>query len=297
MTLPEGPVRWLWIILRWLRWAVEGWASDRATTLGAAIAFYALTSLIPILILTTAVAGLLFGGAAAEGAVIEGLAGYIGTNGARQIQEAIRAVSNAYDGTFAIAIALATLLFSATGMLSELRDSLNLIFRCKLRQRPGWWSFLLGRLLGVALILAFGVVLLVSLTASAVIVAVGQLVVPYLAGAESLMQWVNAAISFFFTTIFFALAFAILPDRQLSWLPLLIGSVASSVLFTTGRFVIGFYLGVTNYGSAWGAAAAIVALLFWVWSSVLIFLFGAELARSWADEPWVERERRFEPAS
>lgn len=282
---------------RWLRWAVRGWNEDRAMTLGAAIAFYALTSLIPILILTIAVAAVLFGPAAAEGAVIDGLRGYIGDRGAQQIEEAIKIASNAYDGRFAIALALATLVFSATGMLAELRDSLNLIFRCRPRQRPGWWSFLLGRLLGIALILSFGIVLLASLAASAVLAAVGELFAPDLSSVETLMQWVNAGISFVFTTIFFSLAFAILPDRQLSWLSLLIGSVASSVLFSAGRFVIGFYLGVTDYGSAWGAAAAIVALLFWVWSSVLVFLFGAELARAWADKPWMDRPAGLEPSA
>jgi membrane protein len=273
------------VLWRWLRDAVNGWIADRAMTLGAALAFYALSSVVPMLVLTIAVAGIVFGPDAARGAVIEQLTTFLGEEGARQIETALNAVGRAGDGVLAVAIAIGTLMLSATGMLSELRDSLNVIFRAPPPERPGWLVWIIGRLLSIALIASFGALLLASLALGAVLTALGDLLQTYLPLAEVALQVLNQLASFVVTAAFFALVFAILPSRRLPPGPVLFGAGTAALLFTVAKFGVGLYLGIADYRSTWGAAGAIAAMLFWIWVSSLIFLFGAELARAAAGLP------------
>jgi membrane protein len=258
--------------------AGRNWIGDRATTLGAAIAFFALSSVVPMLVLTIAIAAFVWGGEAAQGAVMLQLERFLGADGARQVGAALDAVSNAGDGILAAAIATATLLFSATGMLSEVRDSLNVIFRAPPPERPGWLVWIIGRLLSIALIAAFGALLLATLGLSAALTALGGLLDSYLPVARGSLQVLTQVASFIVTTVLFALVFAILPSRRPPPLPLLYGAAAGGLLFTAAKFGVSFYLGIADYRSTWGAAGAIAAMLFWIWVSSLIFLFGAELA-------------------
>lgn len=248
--------------------------------MGAAIAFYGLSSIVPIFALIGGVTALLLGEQAVEGAILIRLGAFIGADGAALILNAMHAVRQADGGALTIAIAVVTLAFTATGMIAEIRESLNVIFGGPEVKRPGWLLWLVGRLLSAALIAAFGALLLTSMAVSAALAMLGAFLRDLLPVAEHALQWLTQAISFLMTAIFFGAAYAILPSRRPRPLPLAVGAASASLLFTGAKFVIGLYLGFAAYESTWGAASAVAVMLFWVWVSSLIFLFGAELARA-----------------
>jgi membrane protein len=187
----------------WLRAAVGHWLSDRATTMGAAIAFYGLSSIVPIFALIGGVTALLLGEQAVEGAILIRLGAFIGADGAALILNAMHAVRQADGGALTITIAVITLAFTATGMLAEIRESLNVIFGGPEVKRPGWLVWLVGRLLSGALIAAFGALLLASMAISAVLAMLGTFLRDVLPIAEHALQWLTQAISFLMTAIFF----------------------------------------------------------------------------------------------
>jgi len=259
------------------RESVEAWIEDYAPSMGAALAYYTLFSLAPVLLITISVAGLVFGEEAARGEIFAQLKGLIGAEGAVAVQGLLKSASQPASSILTSAIGVATLLVGATSVFSELQSDLDRIWRAPAaQQKTGLWALLRARLLTFGLVLAIGFLLLVSLVISAGLAALGKWSGPYFIGREIVLQALNFVVSLGITTALFALIYKILPRVKIAWADVWIGAVVTSVLFTLGKLGIGLYLGMSSLTSGFGAAGSIVVLLVWVYFSAQIFLLGAE---------------------
>jgi membrane protein len=266
-----------------LKEAAAAWYDDRAQRMGAALAYYSVFSIAPLLILAIAVAGLLLGPKAATGQVVEELRGTFGDKAALAVQETLVSFDDQRTGLTATVISIITLLFGAMGAFNELQDALNTIW--KVKPRPGWGikDFFRYRFLSFLMVLATGFLLLSSLLATAFIEGVRKYLPPdLLPGDLRLWQGINSLVSFGLVTILFAMIFKILPDVRLAWKDMWAGAVITALLFSLGKFLIGLYLGRTTVSSAYGAAGSVVIILIWVYYSAQILLFGAELTRAFS---------------
>ena len=273
-----------------LRIASVGWWNDRAMSLGAAIAFYTVFSLAPMLLAAIAVAGLVFGREAAQGAVVAEIGGLIGTKEATAIEAMIASAGNVGSGIVGTVIGGLTFLLVATGAFVELQDDLNLIWKVPPPERSGIAVFFRTRLLSLALVIAIGFLLLVSLTVDAGLSAVQTYLASALPGFAILLGFTNFVISLAVATLLFALIFKILPDVELSWHDVWFGALTTAILFALGKFLIGFYLGKSGVASSYGAAASVITILLWVFYSSQILLFGAELTKAYAERRGTHRD-------
>jgi membrane protein len=260
---------------------VMEWLDDRAARKGAALAFYTVFSLAPILILSIAIAGLFFGEEAARGEIVEQVSGLLGPDAARAIQSMIQASSDTGTGVIATVVGLATLLLGATTALAELKDGLDQIWDAPPERTQGFWYFIRKRLLSVGLILSLGFLLLVSLVLSAVVSALarawGTADVP-----SVLLQALNFVISFGLVTLLFAMIYKILPAVRIAWRDVIVGALITALLFSIGKMAIGVYLGNSAMASTYGAAGSVILVLVWVYYSAQIFLLGAEFTKIYA---------------
>ncbi|MDI6838753.1 YihY/virulence factor BrkB family protein [Ciceribacter thiooxidans] len=261
--------------------AVAGWWSDRALSLGAAIAYYTAFSLAPMLLLVIAVAGLVFGRDAAQVAVVGELAKLIGHDGAALVERMIASASDIGSGIIGTLVGLGSFLVIATGALVEIQSALNIIWKA---EQPSTMDGLLGfaksRLLSFALIASIGFLLLVSLMLDAGLAAASNYMLGAFPGARLLWLVVNSALGLAFSVLFFALVFAILPSVRPTWTEIVAGALLSGVLFTFGKFVIGMVIARSGATSAYGASASIMTIMLWVYYSSQILLFGAEFGRA-----------------
>jgi membrane protein len=294
MLTPGGsPMR---IYPVWLQWwvslctkAVYAWLDDRAPTMGAAIAYYTVFSLAPILVMVIAVAGLAFGQQAAEGALFGELADLVGPESAAAVQALLRSASGARSGIFATALGIGTLVIAATAVLGELQSALNLIWKAPPSGGLGLWHLVKSRLVSLSVILVIGFLLLVSLVISTALAAFSEYLDWILPGLATILHIVHLTFSFGFTTVLFAMMFKILPDNPVEWEEVWLGAAVAAVLFTVGKHLISLYIGSSNIASIYGAAGALIIILVWVYYSVQILLFGAELAKAYTDQ----RRARF----
>jgi membrane protein len=263
-----------------LKQAFTDWRSDNAARLGAALSYYTLFSVAPLLIIAIALAGLVFGREAAQGQVLEQLQGLVGEAGARAVEEMIQNSRRPEAGALATVIGVFTLLLGATGAFAELKSALNVVWDVK-DESGGVLGLLRGRLWSFAMVLAVGFLLLVSLIRSAALAAAGGLL-EWAGIAPSLVQALNTALSFAAVTVLFALIFKFLPDTEVRWGDVWVGALFTSALFTIGKFFIGLYLGHSSLASTYGAAGSVVVLVVWVYYAAQIFFFGAELTQAYA---------------
>ncbi len=268
---------------RLLKEAAAGWWNDRAMSLGAAIAFFTIFSLAPMLLAAIAVAGLVFGREAAQGALVAELGGVLGSNAARAIETMIASAGHLGSGVIGTGVGIATFLVLVTGAVIELQDDLNLIWKVKPQGPYGLTAFIRTRLLSLALVLGIGFLLLVSLVVDTALSAVGSYLNAYFSGATAILWVLNSAVSFAVATALFAMIFKILPDVDLTWHDVGTGGLVTALLFTGGKVLIGFYLGRSNIASSYGAAASIMTVQLWVYYSSLILLFGAEFTKAYAE--------------
>ncbi len=253
---------------------------DNALSRGAAIAYYTVLSIGPLLVICIAVAGLVFGQEAAQGAIVGQLQGLMGDQAAEIIQTAIKSASNKSSGIIATIIGIVTLLLTATGAFGELQATLNYIW--KVQPKAGVGAMIKARAASLGLVATLGFLLLVSLVVSAALHALGAYLNGFLPGAAVLLQVANLVVSFLIVSALFAAVYKILPDRQLSWKDVGVGAIATAFLFTVGKTVIGIYIGSSSMGSSYGAASALVIILVWIYYSSQIFLLGAEFTKVWA---------------
>ncbi|MEE1655308.1 YihY/virulence factor BrkB family protein [Microvirga sp. CF3062] len=275
-----------------LKVAFAGWWNDRAMSLGASIAFFTVFSLAPMLLAAIAVAGLAFGREAAQGAIVAELGGMIGTNEASALEAMIASASNVGSGIIGMTIGIFTFLLLVTGAVVELQDNLNIIWKAKPPASYGVMSFVRTRLISLALVLGIGFLLLVSLVIDTGVTAVGSYLEANFSGATIILRFLNSLVAFTVATLLFAMIFKLLPSVDLEWSDVWTGALVTALLFTLGKFLIGYYLGKSNVASSYGAAASIITILLWIYYSSLILLFGAEFTKAYAENRGSRQGRR-----
>ncbi len=257
--------------------AAQSWIDDYAPSMGAALAYYALFSIAPLILIVVSIAGLLFGADAARGQIFDELRGLMGDQGAGAVQSLLKSVSRPGEGFLGTAIGVAVLLVGATGVFGELQSALDRIWRAPaLVKRSGLVSLLRSRLLSFGMVLCIGFLLIVSLVASAAISAIGHWWQPVFGGWELVAQAATFALGFALVTVMFAMIYKLMPRASIRWQDVWIGAAFTSLLFNAGKVLIGLYLGKSGLTSGFGAAGSLVALLFWMYYSSQIFLLGAE---------------------
>ena len=264
------------------RTALAGWWDNRAMSLGAAIAFFTVFSLAPMLLVAIAVAGLAFGREAAQGAIVDELGGLIGGQTGAALEGMIVSAGNFESGVVGLFVGVATFLFLATGAVIELQDNLNIIWKVKPPQSCGVAAFIQTRILSLTLIVGFGFLLMVSLVLDAGLTRLGVYLESGFAGASAILRILNTAVGFAIAVLLFAMIFKILPAVELTWRDVWMGAIVTAILFTAGKFAIGYYIGKSGVASAYGAAGSIVTILLWIYYSSLILLFGAEFTKAYA---------------
>jgi membrane protein len=258
------------------------WVEDRASSMGAAIAYYTMLSLAPLMLIVITVAGLFFGETAARDALLSQAASLVGENGAQALDAILTSSSTVGGGAVSILIGVLTLVVGATTVFGELQSDLDVIWRASESAKQGWRGLLRVRLLSFGLILAVGFLITVSLVLSAVIAAFGSFWASWFQGASVVLQALNFALGFGFITALFALIYKLLPSVPIAWGDVWIGAACTSMLFSIGKSLIGLYLGKTALSSSFGAAGTLVVVVVWVYYSAQIFLLGAEFTYLYA---------------
>ncbi|EJN09525.1 YihY/virulence factor BrkB family protein [Herbaspirillum sp. YR522] len=264
--------------------AVNAWLDDFAPSMGAAIAYYTIFSIAPMLVIAIAVAGMVFGHDAAQGAIVNQIRDIVGTEGAIAIQGLVKSASEPREGMIAAAISLVTLAVGATAVFSELQSALDRIWRIPaVARKSGIWQLLRTRLLSFGLILGLGFMLIISLVVSAGLAALGRWWGGWFEGWQLVLQALNFALSFVVFSTLFSVIYKFMPRVTLSWRDVWIGAVATTILFIIGKYLIGLYLGSTGMTSGFGAAGSFALLLVWIYYSAQIFLLGAEFTWIYAN--------------
>ena len=274
----------MWIILKS---AVEGYIAHGALSRGAAIAFYVVTSLAPVLLIVVAVAGIVFGPDAVRGSLVQQLGSLFGEQGSELIQTMLASSSDKKSGATASVLGAVAVLVTASGVFSEMQTGLNQAWQVKAPDQP-ILLMLRARAASLGLVAALGFLLVVSLAASTALAALGSYLDSLTSFAPLLLAALNTLISLGLFTLLFAAIYKVLPDTPISWREVGIGALITAVLFTVGKSLIGWYLGTTAASSGYGAAGALVLVLLWAYYCAQIFLFGAELTRAIAGRPAVE---------
>ncbi|HZF64065.1 MAG TPA: YihY/virulence factor BrkB family protein [Chitinophagaceae bacterium] len=266
-----------------LKGAGEGFMDDNAFKLSASLSYYTVFALGPLLIIIISLTGIFFGRDAVEGRIYGQLKELVGSQPAQQIQDIIINIQSSNATTTGAVIGAIILFIGATGVFTEMQDSINFIWSVKAKPKKGWLKFLMNRLLSFSLIIGLGFMLLVSLVINALMNLVSdRLMELFPQYTVALFQVLNTGIILIVNTALFTVIFKVLPDAIISWKDALMGALFTATLFLTGKFLIGYYIGNSNLGVTYGAAASIVILLTWVYYSSLILYFGAEFTKMYA---------------
>jgi membrane protein len=269
------------------------WVRHDAPNLAASLAYYAVFSIAPLLLIAIGVAGFVFGRQAAQGELMAQLQDFVGPDNARTVGHLLQNAARPGSRVAASAAGVLILLVGASGVMGQLQASLNRIWEVPPRQESGIKGLLRRRLLSFTMVLGVGFLLLVSLLVNAAVAALGTYMSGRLPLAEAALEELNAATSFAVITFLFALIFRYVPDVYVAWRDVWLGAAVTSALFTVGKHAIGLYLGRSTFASTYGAAASLVVLLVWVYYSAQILFFGAELTHAVA----TERRARDAPGS
>ena len=273
---------------RWFRLFVtagKAWVDDYAPSMGAAISYYTIFSLAPLLVIVIAVAGALFGAEAVQGQIVSQLSGLIGEEGAALVQGLVASASDTDRGLVAGLISLVVLLLGATTVFAELQSALDRIWHVPEAHKPaGVMGLLRARLLSFGLILGVAFLMMVSLAVSAGIAAFGGWAGGLLPGWEITLHVLNIGVSLTITTLLFGMIFKFMPSTPIAWRDVWVGALVTAVLFEVGKLLIGLYLGKSGVTESFAAAGSLVVLLAWVYYAAQIFLFGAEFTKAYAEE-------------
>lgn len=254
---------------------------DKAPRLGAALAYYTIFSIGPLLLIAVAMAGLIFGQEAAQGKISAELGKVFGSKMAESLEQMVQAAAKPKSGTIATIIGVITLMFGASGVFGQLKDALNTIWNVEKKKSEGIMGFVKDRFLSMAMVLGIGFLLLVTLVLDTAVAAMGGYVAQYV-GGEAVAHLLSLALSFAVAVVLFAAIFRVLPDLKIAWRDVGLGAVITAVLFVVGKWGLGVYLGKAAPGSAYGAAGSLVILLIWVYWSAQILFLGAELTQVYA---------------
>lgn len=272
------PQDWWWL----LKTAASSWIDDYAPSMGAALAYYTMFSIAPLLLIVISVAGLVFGVDAARGEISAQLQGLIGADGAHAIEGLLARANRPATGMASTLLGFVLLVIGATTVFAELQDALDRIWRAPRRLPGSLWTVLRSRLLSFGLILGLGFLMMVSLVISAALSALGKWWAAWFGDWVSVVEMVNFAISFALVTTVFAMIYKLMPRVKVAWADVWIGAAVTALLFSVGKYLIGLYIGQSSVGSVFGAAGSLVVLLVWVYYSAQIFLLGAEFTWAYA---------------
>jgi membrane protein len=270
----RGVLENFWITLKQ---TFRAWNDHEAPRLGAALSFYTMLSLAPLVILVIAIASMVFGHSAAQNEIIRQVQGIMGAEGAKAVESVIQHGQKP-TGVFASVIGAITLLVGASGAFSELQSALNKIWDVQAKDGSGVASLIKSRLFSFGMVLAVSFLLLVSLVITAGLAVLGKFFGEILPMPELLMHTINFLVSFAGISALFALIFKYVPEASIKWQDVWEGAIVTALLFTIGKSLIGLYLGKAAVGSAYGAAGSLIVVIVWVYYSALIFFFGAEFA-------------------
>jgi membrane protein len=262
----------------------QEWNDDEAPRLGAALSYYTVFSLAPLLLLLISVAGLVFGEQAAKGQLMSEIQGMVGSEGAGAIESMLENANKPGAGIFASVLGFVTLLFGASTVARELKTSLNLIWKRRATGAGGMAAMVKERTTALGVVLACGFLLMISLVASSVVAALGRFLTSALPLPEATLQLLTFGFTLIVNTGVFALLFKLLPDVRTMWRDVLPGAALTALLFALGTFLIGIYIGKAGFSSTFGAAGSLVIVLAWVYYSSQIFFFGAEFIQVYARE-------------
>jgi membrane protein len=283
MTSAEhGTPNWVRRLKIVLNESLASWIKHRADSKGAALAFYTLFSMAPILVLAIAVAGYFFGAEAAQGEIVAQVQGLVGPNGAQAIQALLAAARDPASGRVATLVASVLLLLGATSVFAELKDSLDELWGINKPRQSAFSVILRTRLLSFGMVLVLAFLLLVSLIVSAALAVLERYAGGVLGSFAAVLATTSSLISFGVIACMFAIIYKTLPDAPLTWRDVWIGAAFTAGLFSLGKYMIGLYLGNSGVASSFGAAGSLIALLLWVYYSAQIFFLGAEFTRHYA---------------
>jgi membrane protein len=272
----------LWTVLKR---ALSGWWNDNVPHLGAALSYYTLFSLAPILIVAMAIAGFAFGAEAVRGEIVSQIDGLVGHEGALAVQAMLEGAAKPSSSIPATIIGIITFFLGATGAFLELQTALNAIWRVKPKASTSFLrSLMIDRLISFGLVVAVGFLLLTSLLISAGLAALDRYMGQAFPGVAILWQAANVIVSLGVITLLFAMIYKLLPDVELAWSDVWVGGLVTAGMFTMGKFLIGLYLGTSGLASSYGAAGSVIVLLVWVYYSSQVVLLGAEFTRAYVDQ-------------
>lgn len=263
--------------------AASGYVAHGALSRGAAISFYVVTSLAPVLLVVVSVAGMVFGHDAVEGGLIEQMKSVFGQEGGQLIQTMLAKASDTGSSGKASLLGLLTVLITASGAFGEIQAGLNRAWDVEASKQP-WFSLIRARAASLGLVAALGFLMMVSLTASTAVSALGAYIGTNASFAPVMLSLLNTVISVALFSVLFAAIFKVLPDTDIEWRDVVTGAFVTAILFTAGKSLIGWYLGTTAASSGYGAAGGLILILLWSYYSAQILLFGAEITRAVAAE-------------
>jgi membrane protein len=256
------------------------WSEHKDARLGAALAYYSIFSLGPLIVIAIAIAGLVFGAEAVQAQVFGALHGLLGDSGTQAIDAMLKGADRPREGLFATVLGVGTLVFAAVGVVVQLKDALNTVWEVETPPGSGIWRFVRTYIWSLAGVLSVGFLLLISMLLTAVLSAAGKYIAPYL--PEATLQIAGFLASFAVIAILFAIMFKWLPDTPVGWRDVWLGAILTAALFEVGKFLIGLYIGKQGLESTYGAAASIVVVLIWVYYSAQLILMGAEFTNVYA---------------
>jgi len=284
-------VRVLSEIWKLLKDTILSFIEDEALSRGAAIAFYTVTSLAPVLLIVIAIAGLAFGRDAAQSAIIGQLSGLMGPQAAEVLQSAVASASGASSGIIATVVGMMTLMITASGVFGEVQSALNAIWKAEPTGLTTVSRLIRARAASLGLVAALGFLLMVSLVVSAALTVFGNDLNSILPLGIVLLPVLHFVVSLLLISALFAAVYKVLPDRHLEWRDVVVGGVVTAILFNIGKSLIGWYIGSSAVASSYGAAGALIVLLLWVYYSIQIFLLGAEFTKIYANRMAVARRQ------
>jgi len=272
----------LWKVLKQ---CFSGFSDDKVMKLSAALAYYTVFSMGPLLIVIIYLCSIFFGREAIEGTIYGQIEGFVGSDTAKQLQEIIKNASLGGKGNIAAIIGVITLLIGATTVFAEIQDSINSIWGIKPKPKKGWLKMLVNRLLSFSVIISLGFLLLVSLGVSTVVEALSNTLARAFPDVTVVIFYIiNLLLSLAVITALFSVIFKVLPDAKIKWRDVIAGAVATAILFMLGKLAISFYISKSDIGSTYGTAGSLVVLLLWVYYSSIILYFGAEFTKAYAVE-------------
>lgn len=273
-------VKGIWQILKQ---TFKDFADLKITRMSAALAYYTVFSIAPMLIVIITLCDIFLGRKAIEGEVYDQIKSFVGSDAAMQIQQFITNATISNDISWASVVGAVALTFAATGVFAEIQDSINLIWRLKAKPRKGWLKILVNRLLSFSMVVTLGFILLVSLVINAALGLLTDQLVSLFPEAEVYIAYgVNILLQFITISFLFGIIFKVLPDAKIQWKDVRAGAFTTALLFMLGKFAIGFYLGKSNISSSYGAAGSLVIILLWVYYSATILYFGAAFTKVYA---------------